>query len=132
MSMTDPIADFLTRIRNANHGRKPRVDIPWSRLKEALARLLIEEGYVTDCTVVGEGVSKLIRLSLKYDEKRRPVIRGLARVSRPSLRVYVGKDIIPAVRAGLGVNVLSTPAGLLSDREAKRQGVGGEILCSVW
>ena len=132
MSMTDPIADFLTRIRNANHARKPRVDIPWSRLKEALARLILAEGYVADCTIVGEGVRKQLRLVLKYDEKRRPVIRGLTRVSRPSLRVYVGKETIPKVRSGLGVNVLSTPEGLLSDRDARRRGVGGEILCSIW
>jgi len=132
MSMTDPIADFLTRIRNANQARKERVDIPWSRTKEALARLLAEEGFLSDCTVVGEGIRRQIRLALKYDERRRPVIKGLRRVSRPSLRVYVGKTTIPAVRGGLGVNVLSTPGGIITDREAKQRGVGGELLCSVW
>jgi small subunit ribosomal protein S8 len=132
MSMTDPIADFLTRIRNATRARKERVDIPWSRLKDALAGLLVSEGYLSDATSVGEGVHRQLRVVLKYDEQRRSVIRGLVRVSRPSLRVYVGKATIPSIRGGLGVNVLSTPAGVLSDREAKRRGIGGEILCSVW
>jgi small subunit ribosomal protein S8 len=132
MSMTDPIADLLTRVRNGNQGRKERVDVPWSRTKEALARVLVGEGFLRDCTVVGDGVRKQLRIGLKYDDQRRPVITGLRRVSRPSLRVYVGKQSIPAVRAGLGINVLSTPGGILVDREAKRRGVGGELLCSVW
>jgi small subunit ribosomal protein S8 len=132
MSMTDPIADFLTRIRNANQARKERVDVPWSRLKESMAKLLTTEGFLRDCTVVGEGIHRQLRLALKYDDQRRPVIRGLRRVSRPSLRVYVGKDTMVAVRGGLGINVLSTPAGVLTDREAKQRGIGGEVLCSVW
>lgn len=132
MSMTDPIADLLTRIRNGNRARKERVDIPWSTLKEAVARVLIAEGFLRESTVVGEGTSKVLRLVLKYDDQRRPVISGIERVSRPSLRVYVGKEEIPAVRGGLGINVLSTPAGVLVDREAKQRGVGGELLCTVW
>ena len=132
MSMTDPIADLLTRIRNGNQARKERVDIPWSRLKEAISRVLIAEGFLRDATVVGEGHTKVLRVALKYDEKRLPVISGIERVSRPSLRVYVGKEEIPAVRGGLGINVLSTPAGILVDREAKQRGVGGELLCTVW
>ncbi len=132
MSMTDPIADMLTRIRNGNQARKERVDLPWSRTKEAVARVLVMEGFLRDCTVVGEGVHKQLRLALKYDEQRRPVISGLERVSRPSLRVYVGKEKMPLVRGGLGISVLSTPAGVLVDREARRRGVGGELLCSVW
>ena len=132
MSMTDPIADLLTRIRNGNQARKERVDIPWSRTKEAISRVLIAEGFLRDATVVGEGHTKLLRVSLKYDEKRSPVISGIERVSRPSLRVYVGKEEIPAVRGGLGINVLSTPAGILVDREAKQRGIGGELLCAVW
>jgi small subunit ribosomal protein S8 len=132
MSMTDPIADLLTRIRNGNQARKERVDVPWSRVKDALARVLIAEGFLRDATVVGEGAAKQLRLALKYDEQRRPVINGIQRVSRPSLRVYVGKEEIPVVRGGLGINVLSTPAGILVDREAKQRGVGGELLCSVW
>jgi len=132
MSMTDPIADLLTRIRNGNQARKERVDMPWSRTKESLARVLVAEGFLRDAVVAGEGAAKQLRLVLKYDEQRRPVITGLKRVSRPSLRIYVGKDEIPAIRGGLGINVLSTPAGILVDREAKQRGVGGELLCSVW
>lgn len=132
MAMTDPIADLLTRIRNGNQARKERVDAPWSRTKEALARVLVAEGFLRDYTVVGDGVRRQLRVVLKYDDQRHPVITGLKRVSRPSLRVYVGKQGIPAVRGGLGINVLSTPAGILVDREAKQRGVGGEILCSVW
>lgn len=132
MSMTDPIADLLTRIRNGNRARKERVDVPWSTLKEAVARVLIAEGFLREATVVGEGTARVLRLVLKYDEQRRPVISGIERVSRPSLRVYVGKEEIPAVRGGLGINVLSTPAGVLVDREAKQRGVGGELLCTVW
>ena len=132
MSMTDPIADLLTRIRNGNQARKERVDVPWSRLKEAISRVLIAEGFLRDATVVGEGHTKILRLALKYDEQRRPVITGIQRVSRPSLRIYVGKEEIPAVRGGLGINVLSTPAGILVDRDAKQRGIGGELLCAVW
>jgi small subunit ribosomal protein S8 len=132
MSMTDPIADLLTRIRNGNQARKERVDVPWSRTKEAITRVLVAEGFLRDCSVVGEGVQKVIRIALKYDDQRRPVITAMQRVSRPSLRVYVGKQDIPAVRGGLGINVLSTPAGILVDRDAKQRGVGGELLCSVW
>jgi len=132
MSMTDPIADLLTRIRNGNRARKERVDVPWSTLKDAVARVLIAEGFLRDATVVGEGTDKQLRLALKYDEQRRPVISGIERVSRPSLRIYVGKEDIPLVRGGLGINVLSTPAGVLVDREAKQRGIGGELLCAVW
>jgi small subunit ribosomal protein S8 len=132
MSMTDPIADLLTRIRNGNQARKERVDVPWSRLKEAISRVLIAEGFLRDAAVVGEGHTKILRLALKYDEQRRPVITGIQRVSRPSLRIYVGKEEIPAVRGGLGINVLSTPAGILVDRDAKQRGIGGELLCAVW
>lgn len=132
MSMTDPIADLLTRIRNGNQARKERVDVPWSRLKDAVTRVLISEGFLRDATVVGEGVGKQLRVALKYDEQRRPVITGIQRVSRPSLRVYVGKEEIPLVRGGLGISVLSTPAGILVDREAKQRGIGGELLCAVW
>jgi small subunit ribosomal protein S8 len=132
MSMTDPIADLLTRLRNGNQARKERVDTPWSRTKEAIARVLVAEGFLRDCIVVGEAPHRVLRITLKYDDQRRPVISGLKRVSRPSLRIYVGKAEIPAVRGGLGVNVISTPAGILVDREAKQRGIGGELLCSVW
>ena len=132
MSMTDPIADLLTRIRNANQARKERVDIPWSRTKESITRVLVSEGFLRECGVVGEGIRRQLRIVLKYDDQRRPVITAMKRVSRPSLRVYVGKQSIPPVRAGLGISVLSTPAGILVDRDARRRGVGGELLCSVW
>jgi len=132
MSMTDPIADLLTRVRNANQARKERVDVPWSRTKDAVVRVLIAEGFLRDCAVIGEGVKRQLRLVLKYDDQRRPVISGIQRVSRPSLRIYVGKETIPQVRGGLGINVLSTPQGILVDREARRRGVGGELLCAVW
>ena len=132
MSMTDPVADLLTRIRNGNQARKERIDVPWSGLKDAVARVLIAEGFLREATVVGEGVAKLLRIALKYDEQRKPVITGIQRVSRPSLRVYVGKEKIPLIRGGLGISVLSTPAGILVDREAKRRGIGGELICAVW
>ena len=116
--MTDPIADLLTRIRNAISARKASVDVPWSRQKEAIARALVAEGYLAGAAVV--------------DAQRKPIITGIRRVSRPSLRVYVGVDEIPAVRRGLGVNVLSTPKGILVDRDARREKVGGEVICTVW
>ena len=118
--MTDPIADLLTRIRNGNQARKERVDMPWSRLKDAIARVLIAEGFLRDATVVGEGAEQAApRRRSSTTTQRRPVITGIQRVSRPSLRVYVGNEEIPAVRGGLGINVLSTPAGILVDREAQ-------------
>ncbi len=130
--MTDPIADFPTRIRNANNARKASVDIPWSRQKEALAHVLVEEGYLQSVNVVDGTPRHLHRLELRYDGRRRPIISGVRRVSRPSLRVYVGVDDIPAVRRGLGVNVLSTPKGILADRTARREHVGGEVICTIW
>jgi len=138
--MTDPIADMLTRIRNGAGARKASVDVPWSRHKEAVARVLVDEGYLADAAMVqergGEGPSgkpfPVLRIGLRYDQARRPVISGIRRVSRPSLRVYVGQGDIPSVRRGLGVSILSTPKGILPDREARRQGVGGEVICQVW
>jgi small subunit ribosomal protein S8 len=129
---TDPIADFLTRIRNAIHARKDRVDTPWSRLREALAKVLHEEGFLGEFSVVEEGGKKTLQLWLKYDAKGQPIIRGLQRVSRPGRRVYVGTEDIPSVQNGLGVNVLSTSQGIVVDRQARKLHVGGEILCSVW
>ena len=131
--LTDPVADMLTRIRNANHARKAAVDMPWSRHKEAIAKVLVSEGYLESAAEVPEeGSGRTLRIALRYDDRRRPVILGMKRVSRPSLRVYVGATEIPAIRKGLGVNVLSTPKGVLVDREARKQGVGGELLCTVW
>jgi len=130
--MTDPIADLLTRIRNANNARKASVDVPWSRQKEQLARVLVEEGYLEGVSVVEAKPRNVLRLELRYDGQRRPIITGVRRVSRPSLRVYVGVEDIPAVRRGLGVNVLSTPKGILADRTARREHVGGEVICTIW
>ena len=130
--MTDPIADMLTRIRNGAGARKASVDVPWSRHKEAIARVLVEEGYLAEAAMVKEGDFPTLRLGLRYDQTRRSVISGIRRVSRPSLRVYVGSDEIPSVRRGLGVSILSTPKGILPDREARRQGVGGEVICQIW
>ncbi len=131
--LTDPIADMLTRIRNGTQARKATIDMPWSRHKEALAKVLVDEGYLESAAGVdGDAAKRTLRIALRYDERRRPVITGVKRVSRPSLRVYVGAGEIPAIRRGLGVNVLSTPKGILVDREARKQGVGGELLCTVW
>lgn len=130
--MTDPIADLLTRIRNAAGARKVSVDMPWSRSKEEVARVLVAEGYLGGVEIVAAKPRNVLRVGLRYDPQRRPVITGIRRVSRPSLRVYVGVKDIPAVRRGLGVNVLSTPKGVLVDRDARRENVGGEIICTVW
>ena len=130
--MTDPIADFLTRVRNANNARKASVDVPWSRQKEEITRVLVDEGYLGGASVMDATPRNILRIDLRYDGQRRPVITGMRRVSRPSLRVYVGVKDIPAVRRGLGVNVLSTPKGILVDRNARRENVGGEVICTVW
>ena len=131
--LTDPVADMLTRIRNAAQARKLTVDIPWSRHKEAIAKVLVDEGYLENAASVSDpGAKRMLRVGIRYDERRRPVMNGVKRVSRPSLRVYVGAGEIPAIRRGLGINVLSTPKGVLADREARKQGVGGELLCTVW
>jgi small subunit ribosomal protein S8 len=130
--MTDPIADMLTRIRNASAARKESVDIPWSKLKEKILRILRDEGFVGECINIQVDGKPWLRVVLRYDEQKRPVINGLRRVSKPGLRVYVGVDEIPLVRQGLGVSILSTPAGVLTDRQARQKHVGGELLCSVW
>lgn len=130
--MTDPISDLLTRIRNANRARKDSTDVPWSRLKEGIVRVLVDEGFLRDVAVTEQQGRKALRVGLRYDEYRRPVLSGIRRVSRPSLRVYVGSREIPSIRKGLGVSVLSTPKGVLADRVARKEHVGGEILCSVW
>ena len=130
--MTDPIADLLTRIRNANRARKDTTDVPWSKLKEAIARVLADEGFLREVLVNDESGRKILRVSLKYDEFRRPVMSGIRRVSRPSLRIYVGGREIPVIRKGLGISVLSTPKGVIADRVARKENVGGEVICSVW
>ncbi|HWP57151.1 MAG TPA: 30S ribosomal protein S8 [Candidatus Acidoferrales bacterium] len=132
--MTDPIADMLTRIRNAAQARHDSVDVPFSRMKERIAHLLVEEGYLKEARKVKarKGGKDLLRIQLKYDREKNSVISGLRRVSRPGLRVYVGYREIPLIRRGLGISLLSTPKGVVVDREARRAKVGGELLCSVW
>jgi len=130
--MTDPIADLLTRIRNGVQARKEYIECPASRVKAHIVRVMIDEGYLEEYQELADGPKKELRVWLRYDEERKPVIGGLKRVSRPSLRVYVGADCIPSVRGGMGINILSTPLGILVDREATRRRVGGEVLCSVW
>jgi small subunit ribosomal protein S8 len=128
--MTDSIADMLARIRNANRALRPDVELPHSRLKENIARLLKQEGYIADCSVEGSGRRRL-RLKLKF-QGRKGIIAGLRRVSRPGLRRYVGSQEIPRVLAGLGTAILSTPRGVMTGAEARRQNVGGELICYVW
>jgi small subunit ribosomal protein S8 len=128
----DPISDMLTRIRNALKARHPKVDVPASRLKTDIARILKEEGYITNYKLAEDGVKKTIKIYLKYTPDNRPVISKLERVSRPGCRVYVGRKEIPRVLGGMGVNILTTPRGVMTGRNAHREGVGGEILCQVW
>ena len=132
MVMTDPIADMLTRIRNANVVRAKLVEVPCSRLKRELAAIFRDEGYLNDCEYVDDGKQGIIRLHLKYGPERERVISGLKRISKPGLRVYAGKDEVPRVLGGLGIAVLSTSRGLMTDRKARKEGVGGEVLCYVW
>lgn len=130
MSMTDPIADFLTRIRNGQQARKKQVVSPSSKIKEAIAAVLKDEGYIADYSVIADGAKKTLTLTLKYFEGK-PVIERIERVSKPALRVYKGKDELPKVLGGLGVAIVSTPSGVVSDRKARAAGQGGEVLCIV-
>jgi len=134
MGMTDPIADMLTRIRNASRARHQRVSVPWSKLKENILRILIEEGYLKDQKRVKAalGGGDDIVIQLKFDRESRPIIAGLKRVSSPGRRVYVSAKAMAPVRKGLGIHVLSTSKGILVDREAQKANVGGELICSVW
>ncbi len=134
MGMTDPIADMLTRIRNAARARHQKVAIPWSRLKENILKVLIEEGYLLEFkkAKAPEGGGEVLVVELKFDRDNQPIITGLKRVSSPGRRVYVGAQEVTPIRKGLGISVLSTPKGILVDREAQRARVGGELICSVW
>ncbi|HBR35447.1 MAG TPA: 30S ribosomal protein S8 [Firmicutes bacterium] len=131
MVVTDPIADMLTRIRNANIARIKQIEIPASNIKKELARLLKEEGYILDYEFVEDNKQGIIRLQLKFNGKER-IITGLKRISRPGLRVYVEKDQIPKVLGGLGIAILSTSKGIITDKIARQMGIGGEVLCFVW
>ena len=130
MSMTDPIADMLTRIRNGQKARMVSVSMPASKAKEAVARVLKDEGYITDYTSGSDGAKKTLSIELKYFDGV-PVIEKIQRASRPGLRVYRGKEDLPKVLGGLGVAIVSTSAGVMSDRQAREQGIGGEVLCIV-
>jgi len=132
--MTDPIADLLTRVRNAARARHQKVAVPWSRLKENIVKILIEEGYLKESKKIkaAQGGGEDLVIQLKFDRENRPIISGLKRVSSPGRRVYVGAQGLTPVRKGLGIHILSTPKGILVDREAQKANVGGELLCSVW
>jgi small subunit ribosomal protein S8 len=134
MGMTDPIADMLTRIRNASRARHQKVAIPWSRVKENIITVLIDEGYLRESKKVKDpqGAGEALLVQLKFDRENRPVIAGIKRVSSPSRRVYVGAQAVTPIRKGLGINILSTPKGIMVDREALKARVGGELICSVW
>lgn len=131
MTMTDPIADMLTRIRNANVAYQESVDIPASKIKLEIAKILKEEGYVGDFKVI-RGDHDVIRIPMKYGPNRERVITGIKRISKPGLRVYAQKDEIPRVLGGLGIAILSTSKGVVTAKQAKREGMGGEVLCYVW
>lgn len=130
--LTDPLADMLTRIRNANKAKFEKVDIPSSRLKASVAKLLKKERYIKDFKVLNENNKKTLQLLLRYDEHNNPIITGLKRVSRPGLRVYARKDTIPSVMNSIGLAIVSTSKGVVTDQEARNLKVGGEILCFIW
>jgi small subunit ribosomal protein S8 len=132
MTMTDPVADMLTRIRNASGARKDRVEIPASQMKKEIARILDREGYIKRFEVVRDGSFDNIVVYLKYGPNREGVITGIKRISTPGLRVYAKKDLMPRVLGGLGIAILSTSKGVMTEKEAKVQRVGGEVLCYVW
>jgi small subunit ribosomal protein S8 len=130
--MTDPIADMLTRIRNASKAKQEKVDIPSSKIKIEIAKILKDEGYVKNVKLVKDRRQGLIRVYLKYTDEELPVIQGLKRISKPGRRMYAGNDSIPKVLAGLGIAIMSTPRGIQTGKQAKRDNVGGEVICHVW
>ena len=133
MNMSDPIADMLTRIRNANTAKHDTVDIPSSKIKVAIADILVDEGYIAKYDIIEEGSFKTIRVTLKYGaDKNEKIITGIKRISKPGLRVYAGKEEIPSVLGGLGIAILSTNKGILTDKQARKEQAGGEVLAFVW
>jgi small subunit ribosomal protein S8 len=132
MTMTDPISDMLTRIRNSLRASHELVDIPTSKLKIEIAKVLKSEGYIRNLKIISDGRRRFIRVFLKYDDEGMPVISGLQRVSKPSCRIYSGYESIPKVLNGYGINILSTSKGIITDRDARKKRIGGEVLCSVW
>ncbi len=133
MTITDPIADMLTRIRNANTAKHDTVDVPESKMKTSIAKILFDEGYISKYEIIEDGNFKTIRITLKYGkDKNEKIITGLKRISKPGLRVYAGKEEIPKVLGGLGIAILSTNQGVVTDKEARKLAVGGEVLAYVW
>lgn len=132
MGLSDPVADFLTRIRNAMNARHPKMDVPSSRLKLEIARILKDEGYIANFKNTEEEGKKVLRVYLKYDANNEGAISNVKRISRPGCRVYVGHNEIPRVLGGLGINILTTPQGVMTGRQARKAGVGGEILCEIY
>ena len=132
MQITDPVADMLTRIRNAGSARHDTVDIPASKMKKAIAEILLEEGYIKNFQIVDDGTQGIIRVTLKYNAGREKAITGLRRVSKPGLRVYAGADELPRVLKGLGIAIISTSKGVMTDKKAREAHVGGEVLAFVW
>ena len=132
MTMTDPIADMMTRIRKANNAGHKTVEMPASKEKKAIAEILLEEGYINKVDFIDDDKQGIIKITLKYGENKSKVIAGLKRISKPGLRVYAGNNEIPKVLNGLGVAIISTSKGVLTDKEARRAGVGGEVICYVW
>ena len=132
MNTTDPIADMLTRIRNANSSKHKTVDVPASNMKKAIAKILFEEGYIKAFEEIKDDAQGIIRITLKYDEKGARVIDGLKRISKPGLRVYASKDELPQVLNGLGIALISTSKGIKTDKEARNEGLGGEVLAYIW
>jgi len=130
--LTDPIADYLTRIRNALAAEHPEVEVPASRLKKEMSRILKEQGYISGYEVEPTAVGEVIRIELKYTDDRQPVISGLRRVSRPGRRSYVGRDDVPRVQGGMGTAIVSTSSGVMTGHEAKAKGIGGEVVAYVW
>lgn len=132
MQISDTIADLLTRIRNANTAKHAAVDVPASNMKKAITRILLDEGYIKSFQVIEDGKQGIIRITLKYDENRTPVISGLRRVSKPGLRIYSSSENMPKVRKGLGIVIVSTSRGVMTDKKARELNVGGEVLAYVW
>lgn len=132
MTMTDPIADMLTRIRNANVVKHETVDVPASNMKKELARILLEEGFIRGYDVIEDGKQGIIRIQLKYGQAGERVISGLKRISKPGMRVYAANQEIPKVLNGLGISIISTSKGIITDRQARKENVGGEVICYVW
>ena len=133
MQITDPIADMLTRIRNANDAKHETVEVPCSKMKLAIAKILLDEGYIAKYDVIEDGNFKTIRITLKYGaDKNEKIITGIKRISKPGLRVYAGKENLPVVLGGLGIAILSTNQGIITDKEARKLQVGGEVLAFVW